>query len=375
MAALELRRFLRDRSNLFFVFVLPLVLVLLVGVQFGGEGSSRVVVSGPPSALRDELVAALEDVDVEVDLASAGAGRDRVARGRADAAVVVPGGGGADGARIEVVVGNQASSTVAQQRVGTAVRRVDTARAQRAALVDAGVDAGRVDVALAAAADATSAPGVVVDDGDELGEELEGLGRFDLGAGQQLLLFVFLTSLTGATTLIQSRTRGVLPRVLASPVSTGQVVAGQVVGRVAIAATQAAYLVIGTAVLFGVDWGSIGLTMAVTLVFCVVAAAVAMVIGAVVDSENTAVGVGIGVGLVTAALGGSMLPLELFPDPLRTVSRLTPHAWGYEAFADIQRHGGTLVDVLPSLGVLAAMAAVLLALGSVLLRRSLARAV
>jgi ABC-2 type transport system permease protein len=50
-------------------------------------------------------------------------------------------------------------------------------------------------------------------------------------------------------------------------------------------------------------------------------------------------------------------------------------AWASEAFAEIQRHNGTLVDILPQLGVLLAFAVVLLVLGSWSLRRSLARAI
>ena len=42
-------------------------------------------------------------------------------------------------------------------------------------------------------------------DTDNVAQRFTGLGRFDLGAAQQLLLFVFLSSLTGAATLIQAR--------------------------------------------------------------------------------------------------------------------------------------------------------------------------
>ena len=56
------------------------------------------------------------------------------------------------------------------------------------------------------------------------------------------------------------------------------------------------------------------------------------------------------------------------------VAHLTPHAWVYDAFAKIQRHGSGLADILPQLGVLAAMAAGLLVLGTWALRRSMVRA-
>jgi ABC-2 type transport system permease protein len=69
-----------------------------------------------------------------------------------------------------------------------------------------------------------------------------------------------------------------------------------------------------------------------------------------------------------------MTPLEFFPDALRTAAHITPHAWGYDAFAKIQRHDATFSDIALELGVLAAMAVVLLLVGSWALRRSLARA-
>ena len=69
-----------------------------------------------------------------------------------------------------------------------------------------------------------------------------------------------------------------------------------------------------------------------------------------------------------------MVPPEFFSETLQTVSRATPHRWAYDAFAVVQRHDGGLADILPHLGVLAAMAAALLALGAFLLQRSLNRA-
>jgi ABC-2 type transport system permease protein len=163
-------------------------------------------------------------------------------------------------------------------------------------------------------------------------------------------------------------------RTLAAPVSPGQALAGQALGRFAIAAFQGGYIMLATALLFDVDWGDVWLSLLVLVTFSMVAAGAAMVLGSVLDNDSTASGAGVGLGLVLAALGGCMLPLELFPDRLQTVAHVTPHAWAYEAFAEIQRHDAGLADVLPQLGVLAAMAAALLVLGTRALRRSMTRA-
>ena len=58
-------RFMRERANLFFVFVFPLLIVLLLGVMYGGGFDTRigVYVDGPGGPLADRLVAALDDLD------------------------------------------------------------------------------------------------------------------------------------------------------------------------------------------------------------------------------------------------------------------------------------------------------------------------
>lgn len=381
ITATSLRLFLRDRSNWFFVFVLPVILVVLIGLQFGeGEGGGSVIVTGS-SGFAERVAQALEDGDLQVRRGGdPGDARDVVARGRADAAVFVT----ADDARaheagesvdLEVVTGGGAGGMASQQAVSAAVTGLAGERAGVAALTAAGVDETRAREALAAASG--EGPGVVVSTigQDELAEEFAGLGRFDLGAAQQLSLFVFLTSLAGSAVLIQARRLGVTRRELAGPVTTAHVIAGEALGRFAVALTQGLYIVVGTGLFFGVDWGSPTATGAVLVAFCAVSAAAAMVFGALLDNENTAGGVGVGVGLVSAALGGSMLPLELFPDGLLVVSSLMPHHWAYEAYAAIQRNGAGLGDVLVEVGVLVGMAAALLALGTVLLRRATQRAI
>ena len=151
-------------------------------------------------------------------------------------------------------------------------------------------------------------------------------------------------------------------------------VAGQVVGRWAIGLFQGGYIMLASSLLFGVRWGNLALALLVLLLFSLVASGTAILLGTVLGNEGAASGAGVGLGLVLAALGGSMLPLELFPDAIRRVADLTPHAWAYTALAEVQRRGGTLVDVLPNLAVLAGMAVGAAALGAWALRRSLSRA-
>jgi ABC-2 type transport system permease protein len=381
VAGTELRRFLRDRSNIFFALLLPLLLVLLIGLQFGEDASARhAIVVGPDSALRDDLVAGLQDAEVVVVVTDRDSALEQLARGRSDIglllddeAVAAYDSGG--DLRVDGVLGPQPTAPLVQQQV-TAV--LDTLRAEQAkvvALTSRGVDRGQAEAALDEASAATEPPTLVVTNVDERMQRFaSGLGQFDFGASGQLLLFTFLSSLTGSATLIQARRLGVVSRTLAAPVSALQLIGGQVLGRFTIAFFQGGYIMAASSLLFGVDWGNLAVSLLVLMLFSFVSAGAAMVVGSLLDNEGAAAGVGIGLGLVLAALGGSMTPLEFFPDTMRTVANITPHAWAYEAFADIQRRGAGLSEVLPQLAVLAAMAVLLVVVGAWTLRRSLSRA-
>lgn len=381
IAAVEVRLFLRDRSNIFFVFIFPLLLILLLGSQFGANsGQARVGLSGGAGTdLAQALTAQLEADGIQVSATGAATVRDQLSRGRTDVGIFVSdddatafaAGRPAD---LEVVTASQSAAQAVLQEVRASLQAVSTERRQQSLLEAAGVGAPEAAAALEQARNAVKRPGLDLVDTSEVSQAFQGLGRFDLGAAQQLLLFVFLSSLTGAVTLIKSRRLGVISRVMAAPVASWQAVAGQALGRFGIAAVQGGYIMAGTALLFGVNWGNPLPAGLVLLVFCAVSAAAAMVIGSVMDNDAAASGAGVGLGLVLAGLGGSMVPPEFFPETMQAVSRLTPHRWAYDAFADIQRHNGSLADILPQLGVLAAMAFGLLALGSYLLQRSLSRA-
>ncbi|MGH9263263.1 MAG: ABC transporter permease [Acidimicrobiales bacterium] len=380
IAGVELRRFLRDRSNIFFVFIFPLLLVMVIGLQFGGGGDrGRVAVAGERSPLRTALMEGLRDEDVSVTSGGAGTVRELVARGRTDVGVfVTDAAAGAFAAgtdvALDVVTGSQQGAQVTLERLRTVAEGVMLERGQLVALTGAGVEETPARALLGEASATMTPPVLEVVDTNELAQEFSGLGRFDLGATAETLLFVFLASLAGSATLIHARRLGVMSRTLAAPVSAGQAMTGQALGRFAIAGFQGAYIMIATALLFGVDWGNIWLSLIVLAAFSTVAAGAAMLLGSVLDNDSAASGAGVGLGLVLAALGGCMLPLELFPDTLQTVAHVTPHAWAYEAFAEIQRHDAGLGDILPQLAVLAAMAAALLVLGTGALRKSMSRA-
>lgn len=373
----NLVRLLRDRLGLFFILVLPIIIIFVTGLQFGGgfqprAGMSGVAGDGFDADLADALAESWEVTFFETDAEV----RERVGDGRLEIGVLLPAEYderllAGQSVAVEYVAPEGDDTAMAGQQV------LDAAVAQQAAVVRA---------AAFTASEAGGEPADHLEDAERLQAELppltvavttvgesffpEELLGFTLGAQGQLVLFTFLTSLTGASQLILSRQLGVSRRMVSTPTTMPTILVGEGVGRFGVALFQAIFIVAATGLLFGVSWGDpLGATL-VVVAFSLVAAGVAMLIGAVANNAEQASSIGVFAGLGIAAIGGAMVPPEIFPEPMATLSWLTPHRWALDAFRELIAGGG-VVDILPQLGVLFAAAAAVLALATWRLRVSL----
>jgi ABC-2 type transport system permease protein len=378
----NVRRMLRDRSNIFFVFIFPLALILLIGAQFGGGFTPLVGVHlSDDGEISGQIVERLESVSGISTLDYPDRERliQAVERGQLSAAVFIPSGLDQTASAGEQVIVEFTSRADGfgwelASVVGSAVADVmGPVGAAQFASNETGVD---FDRAFASARTlAGSMPELTVSV-RSLGEAVfpPTMGRFDLGASQQLVLFMFITALTGSSALILTRQLGISKRMLATPTRIPTILLGESLGRFGTAMVQGLYIVVVTRVVFGVNWGDpLGL-VAVLLVFSAVGAGAAMLMGSLFSNDQQASGVAIILSLGLAAMGGAMMAVEFFPPTMQTVALFTPHAWAISAFAELIRHDGTLVDILPQLGVLAGIAALLLLLATWRFRLAITRA-
>jgi ABC-2 type transport system permease protein len=365
IVATALRRFTRDRSNIFFVLIFPLAIVLLVGLQFGEQPTPRLGVVAPDDPLAQEFVERL-DTDARVDVVRFDDSRSAIAEvedGGIDAAIVVP-----DDFDTEIEAGRSVDVGYISSPFGVGPQLqalVDDALARTVAIptaVAAAVERGADPEQASLVADEQAAITELVSvETTTTGDELfpEDLGGFDVGAPSQLVLFMFLTGLTGSAAMIQSRQLGITTRMMSTPTSLRTVIAGEAAARFAIAVTQGIYIMVATVVLFGVNWGDLVASATILAVFGSVGAASAMLAGSVFKNDQQAGGVSVVVALGLAALGGCMLPVELFSDTMLAIARAIPHYWALDAFADVVRHDAGVTDIVPQLGVLAAFTLVI----------------
>jgi ABC-2 type transport system permease protein len=200
----------------------------------------------------------------------------------------------------------------------------------------------------------------------------QSVGQFDQGAWTQLLLFVFLSALTaGSVALIETRRLGLSRRMLATPTPAATIIGGEVLSRFLVGIIQAAVIIFGSAIVFGVKWGQPVGVAAIVIVFTLVSAGAAIFLGALLRNAQQASGVSLILGLGLAAIGGSMVPLQVFPPTMQKIAHITPHAWANDAFAQLIANGASITGILPQLGVLTVYAVTLLTLATWRLRRVL----
>jgi linearmycin/streptolysin S transport system permease protein len=380
IAVTDLRRMFRVRANFFFAFVFPMLLILVLGATFGGSATPRLgVVSRGTGPLEAQLVNQLERTPhlKVVQMGDREGMISQVARGRLDAGLVVPAGYDTSihaGNQVNLdYVGrlDQSSQQLAQTVQGAVAREAVVLGAARFAVAEHAAPDFTAGLAAATAASPTVPVVTVAQTVAGKAKLSANLGQFDQSAYTELLLFLFLTALSGSLALIEARRLGLSRRMLSTPTSATEVIAGETLGRLLIGATQAVVIIGGSAVLFGVKWGQPIGVAAVVALFALVAAGAGIFLGTLLRNEQQAIGISIFLGMGFGALGGCMVPLEVFSDTMKHVAHLTPHAWANDAFAKLVGHGASVTGLGTQLGVLAAFAAALLVLSTWRLRRVL----
>lgn len=158
---------------------------------------------------------------------------------------------------------------------------------------------------------------------------------------------------------------------VSTPTSIGEILLGESGGRFAIAMIQGLFIMVGAAVAFEVRWGNLIGAGAILILMALIGAGGGMLMGSIFDNDEQASSVGIFASLGMAALGGCMVPLEIFPKTMQTIAHITPHAWGIDGFAELIRRGGDITSIGTELAVLTAFAFVVMALGTWRLRATL----
>ncbi len=404
----DLRLVLRDRAALMLMLLAPFALTLALGFvtgRFSGPNQNTGLSDIPVVLVNNDdgqLGQALVDVFTSTDLAGllapsaaldAAAARAAVEADEVAAAVIIPAGftagvipnaaTGDSAASVAIEVYTSPSRSVGAGLVQTIVQRflaqVESGRVTTEVTIAQLLTTGRLTPQEAAAAGAEIAQRLL---SGANSSSLITLDSATAGAGQGVsvdilaafapgmaMFFLMYTVAYGGRSLLAERRAGTLPRLLSTPTSEVQVLAGKVFGIFLTGAAQVGVLVLASSLLFGLRWGD---PLAVAVLIAAVAAAATgwgLLLSAFARSPEQVGSLGTALMLLFGVLSGSFIPAGAFPGWLQALSKITPNAWGLDGFAALAR-GATLSGVALPLAALAAMAAVLFGAAALVFQRT-----
>jgi ABC-2 type transport system permease protein len=338
----------RDRGMVAGLFLLPLLIITIIGVAMRGYSDPVFTVgfldqsgSAMSLALREALAA--EPVVRVRDYTSADAMRAATYRGRLHAGVLVP-----EGWQGETDLELYATAAGVGAIV---VRSIADARLARTLAPEA----------------AQSVPSRVHDGGTERSPPI----GFHYTAPSNLVLFLVISGIVSSTGLLVMRRRGITHRLLATPARTVELILLMLISPAQIMVVQALFLLASTALAFGVPWGDpLGVALLTTSLIAV-ALSLSLFMTTIFRTPEQAFSLAPLIAIGAGMLGGCMWPLSIVPAWLREAGHVLPTAWAMDGYLDLIFERGTFWDVLPNAGVLLAMAMVFGTIGTIRFRREL----
>ncbi len=173
------------------------------------------------------------------------------------------------------------------------------------------------------------------------------------------VMFIFINASWSAGSLLEERESGTLRRLLAAPIPRGTVIIGKMLAFVLLSCMQVVVMFASASIFFDMPLGESPLALVVvTLVIALTSTALGMLIAALAKSASKANNLGIIVGIVMSALGGAIggkAPMTRMEGFGGILASLTPQGHAVNAYYSVISENATLVQVLPSLGILLAM--------------------
>lgn len=334
-------QFRRDRRSLALLFIAPMIVLTLVGALWGSAVTNtvRVVAAGD---VDPQVFEALRGTEIQLTALDRDAALEALKAGRADAMIEF-----ADNAATVTVEGSDPTQTAAivGQVEGALIHLI--LDAPLAAFVKVDYLYGGPDYSLL----------------DYLAPVLIALFAF---------FFIFLLS---TVSFLRERTSGTLERLLATPLTRGELVAGYMGGFALFALLQALVILAFTVFVLKVQYrGNLATIFIVEAVLVVGAVSLGLAISAFARNELQAVQFVPLVLLPQVFLSGLLVPVDQLGTVLRAISAVLPLTYANEALRSVMVKGYALTDplILRDIGVLAAFA-LLMAVAAVLsIRREVA---
>ncbi|MET3939692.1 ABC-2 type transport system permease protein [Paenibacillus sp. PvP094] len=376
----EIRRILRIRSVLLNLFVLPLLLIFILGAALSSTmdtgkdnvpGQVRVGViqtgsnSGSVTEALNAFVAApavSEMMKVQHFTTEEEAERD-LRQGELDFAVLIPPDleermANGEDAKLQWILGKDGTLNIVGETLFT--RFTDELNRHMATVEVLGPEAS---MAVASMIDEGSANISYVNVSNP-GTSGTSYSASQYYAASMLAMFMLYAGMTTSSSLFSERDKKTLTRLQAAPVGNGVIFAGKIAGNSLLAFMQALIIVLMTYWLYGVNWGSHPWLI---VLICVLITISSMMIGVIVAlvSKSAASASALMQGIIIAMtfISGGFTPIAI--DFVQRIGEFTVNHWALQSFLRMMLNA-SMSEIMHNILMLGVVSAVLLAIAAVI---------
>ena len=165
--------------------------------------------------------------------------------------------------------------------------------------------------------------------------------------GYTVMFVFFLVGFLRAT-IAMEQNNGTFRRLLSTPASRSQLLAGKMFSALLVGIAQIALMFAIGHFAFGMGLGQAPVALAL-LTIAVVLAAVGIGLAAAAFHLGAVLSVPL---ILTALIGGCMFPADWLPQFVRTIAHAVPQFWAMNGYQSIMVRGHGLLEILPSIGML-----------------------
>lgn len=182
------------------------------------------------------------------------------------------------------------------------------------------------------------------------------------------VMFLLIAVVNAVGAIIEEKEDPVMDRLLITNMRHTDYLLGKLIGLLVKCGLQMAVIILGTHYIFGVEWGDSGIGIFyIGFSYVVGASGLGVFLGSMIHKSKTLESAGMIMVQIMAALGGSMIPLYIYPDWLIQAAKILPNALALQSFMDLMT-GEQFEGVWVSGAILLSVGALFLLLGWLKLR-------
>jgi len=365
IALKDIRLFLRDRKAILLTLLVPIILVSLFAIAFGGLGKmdrstpTLLLISDQDNTmLSREIVHNLDSgKSLELEPSELGKAKDAVKAGKRLAVLVFYAG---------------FSDSIEQGKKVPMELFYDESREIEIGLLQQALMSNLMGVL---SGEDPFTGGMELEMTKLAADEQINWALIQSVSGVAVMMLLFSVTAMGST-ILEEKEKGTLKKLLYSPIRPSQILFGKMLYTLFISSFQLTILMVYSWLVFDLDiFNNVPGLIVIILSTAFACTGFGILLASVSKSRKQVEGLSIIIILIMSAIGGSMIPIFLMPAFMQKMAIVSVNYWSIQGFYDILGRDLPFVDILPKALVLFGIGFVLSIISSIMFKRNILKVV